>query len=136
VIHLVLEHGPEVHAVAELGLLVLDHFLHEVENDLSILAIFFLVTTFHWSLVHLNSSVLWSYHTILSNLTGNADLQKMVGKLVMFFDLLDGVSNNGSLLFENPDASIDLNIDVHLLLEILERCWNLVLSLLVEDDFV
>ena len=58
----------------------------------------------------------------------------MVRQLIKFFDSLDMGSNNGLLLLEDPDISINFHISKLLVLEISESCGNLVLTLVIKQD--
>ena len=58
----------------------------------------------------------------------------MVCQLIKFFDSLDVGSNDGLLLLEDPDVSINFHISKLLVLEISESSRNLILTLVIKQD--
>lgn len=73
-------------------------------------------------------------HSLLADAVSDEDLEEMVSDLVHLFDLLNVSTDDGFLLLEHSDSSVHLDIHQLLIVKVLQSDWNLVLTLLVEDD--
>lgn len=73
-------------------------------------------------------------YSLLADAVSHEHLQQMVRHLVKLLNLLNMRANDCLLLLKDSDGPIDLHIHETLIVEIFESHWNLVFSLLVEDN--
>lgn len=71
---------------------------------------------------------------LLSDAVAYINGQEMVGELVELLYTLDVSTHDGFLLLEDSDIAIDLDICKLLVLKVPQGSWNLVLSLMVEEN--
>ena len=85
--------------------------------------------------MRLHFDLRFAQKTLVSDLTRNKCLQQMVSHFVVGSKLLDLCSNDGFLLLENSDGSVNLNVSILFESVVLKSHWHLVLSFLVENNF-
>ena len=58
----------------------------------------------------------------------------MIRHLIKLLDSLDEGTDDCLLFLEDPDVAVDFCVAKLVIVEVPERCWNLVLTLVVEEN--
>ena len=115
--------------------LVLSCFTHQVQNFSST------VGTNWWSWFDLVSShlllkITFVQNALLSNLTTNKSLQKVIRDQILIFKEGDMWTNQCFLIFEDSNCSKNFYPGTFFILKVSQLGWNLMFSFLIEDNFL